>query len=358
MDRRKFLKSVTGVATVAAASTAGADAVTSQPSQSDVAAPKKLSGKRILHTVIAAPDAVQGIADFAHQFAARVRAMTEEALSIDVVEHVDQGLPALQRDEVDGYCASEHAHIDVVRELAFFAGLPGKTALPADAHHNWLTVGGGQRHWDEMSGELGVKPLAIAHTGPTSKLWSQTAIDSVDALAGKTIFAEGLAADVVHGLGAETFSGTNRDLRQAVAGSAVFAAEVGDLPAALAAGLPHALPYATSPGINRFGSVVTFGLKRSVWDSLSASHRLVLESAAAATYHEIHGFAHTHHNMMANASALRHGTTDVTMSKDAEDAISRVSDTVIAHLASSSPRAARINTSYMSFRKTAGFLGA
>ncbi len=353
MDRRNFLKSVTGVATAVAAGTTTTQAATSGKT-SDIAAPHIGSGPRTLRLALSAPDNGQGISDFCHQFAARVYAVTEGAIIIDVAHQKGAGLDAVSRGDADCYCATEHGLQRAVPELAFFAGLPGHMAMDAVMLHNWFSVGGGQDLWDRMSSDLGVKPLAIAHTGPTSGLWSVTPITYLSAISDQTIFAEGLAVDVVRGIGSEAFEGATEDVAQSISRGSLFAAEVGDIPTALGAGLVNVAKVVSLPGINRVGSVVAFGLRKTIWDHFTTGERALMESAAASTYYETLAVTQSQNQMMTAACSSQFGLRFEDLASEVVETVDRVSDIVIAHLAASSPRAERINASYMAFLKTRG----
>ncbi len=352
MDRRGFLKSVTAGATAVAAGTAAANATGLVKPGADFSATKSETPHRTLRLGLGGPDNCQSISDFLRQFAARVRAATEGALSIEVAQQNDNGLDAITSGAVDCYCATEHAHISALPALAYFAGLPGKTAMSAEMLFNWLAVGGGQALWDGITADVGVKCLAIANTGAFSALWSQTPIDSVAALAGKSIYAEGLAGDVVRGLGAEVFSGGVQNVAEGLARGEIFAAEVGDIPAAVSSGLAKTARVAAIPSINRFGSIVAFGINKTLWDGFSAGERALLEAAAAASYHETLAFSKTHNDMMKSACHAQWGARFVELNSEVHGAIANVSDIVIAHLAARSPSAESINASYMAFLKS------
>lgn len=358
MDRRRFIKSVTGAATVAAAGHASAaqPATSLISSHSDSGQTGEHVNQRVLRVGISGPDGVQGHGDFVQQLAARVRAASNQALSLDVVGSVDDGADAIKRGDIACFCASDDGLMDEVPELSFFSGLPGKLGLAPEALHSWLTHAGGQSYWDEIAGDFNIKPLAIAHTGPVSYLWSRRPIARVEDFSGKTVFATGLTGDVVRGLGATPLAGGLNALQRAVAAGTGVAADVGNLPMALAAGLPQNLKYASTPGLIGAGRVVTLAINRPVWDSLPESEQTLLETAAAAVYHETVGFAQTHHTLMVDACRQRFSTEFSNLPKDVTGAIGRIADAIVAHLAASSPRAARINTSYMSFRKSIGLL--
>ncbi|MCH9764410.1 MAG: hypothetical protein K0U34_00240 [Alphaproteobacteria bacterium] len=352
MDRRNFLKSVTGAATAVAATAATAEArdATGVAEVSPLAAPSSIPTRRTLRLALAWPDNAQGFSDFCRQFAARVSALTDGTISISVDANQRDGLEAVSRGDADCYCGLEHHHRVQESSLSFFAGLPGRNAMTGQVFHNWLTVGGGQAHWDNVAASLGMKAMAIAHSGPRAGLWSRVPIDSLKALTGRTVFAEGLGEDVVRALGGEVYSGPSDTVSTALADGRLFAAEPGGLMAAVAAGLPtHAYRH-SGPGINRHGVVAAFGIRKSIWDTLSDGERAILESAAAANYHETLAFAASYDALMTKACKTQHNIAFEELTREVQDAIDRVSDIIVAHVAASDLHAQQINASYMTFR--------
>lgn len=348
MDRRNFLKSVTGAATAVAAGAGTAEAFT--PYQTtEIAAPQAASGARVLRMALQGPDKCQGQSDFVRQFAARVRAVSDGAISFEIAPCSGSALNAVTKGDADCYCATVQDQFHVAPELAFIAGLPGHSVMDPAMVHNWLSVGGGQQLWDAVSLDLGVQAFAIANTGPSSGLWSTKPITALSAITGQKVFAEGLAGEVVKGLGAEAYSGAEDDVAQGLLEGTLIAAEVGDIPTALNAGLIQVAKYVSFPGINRFGSVIAFGISREVWDALTISEHALIESAAATTYHETLAATQSQTKMMRSACTSQFGVQFVQLGDEATQTVNRVSDIVIAHLAASSETAYRLNASYMAF---------
>lgn len=355
MDRRNFLKSVTGVATAAAAGSAAGTAAHATTTQ--LAAPGLATDVCRLRIGLTDPANGQGVSDFALRLAAAVRAASETKFDFDFVHLNADGIAAVADGHVDGYCASDYAHQHIAPELAFFAGLPGRSALDSLTVHHWLSSGGGQELWDDISAELGIKALACAATGPSAGLWFAHRTGQTSSLAGRTIFAQGLARDVVTGLGAQLADCNAKDVHRHLRDGTVDVADVGGVASALALGVPGAANMLVAPAIYRQAGVVTFGIKKSTWDRMSAGQRATIEVAAASVYHESCAFARSQHGLMTAACRDRFHITQIEMAPELANAIAHVSDSVIAHLAASSPRAARINMSYMAFRRANGTVG-
>lgn len=351
MDRRNFLKSVTAVAGASAAGAVGAEAGSLANRSEPLSAPNVVPHRKTIAIQSAWPDTTQGPADYIRQFAAHIAVATDGMIVLEIDHTSGSGIDAVRRGRSDGYFASDTDHLAVAPELAFFAGLPGPHSLDAQAHSQWLSVGGGQQLWDDVLSDFEIKPVAVATTGPMSGIWSKQRIESMDSLAGQPMSTHGLGDEIVTGLG-----GTPVDVSATGAGSAldsgdVFAVEVGDVANAVAAGLPKAARFVATPAIHAHGTVLSCGLNAGVWHDLTLAQKMSFEAAAARTYTDVLAFSQGYHTMMIAALESKFGVRKVALPTDVVSAISRLSDIAIAHLAAGSPRAARINASYMAFRR-------
>ena len=219
MDRREFLKS-TGAA-AAAATTATAVAETT------LAAPAVAKGLQQLRLAMPWADGVAGPADQAHRLAQRIASMSGGKIRLVPSFGVANGLAAVHAGEADLYFASTNHNLDAHRGLAFFAGLPGDRGLAPHHLQSWVTLGGGQALWDELAGDLGIKPLLAAHTGSRSLMLATESIDTMSALTGRKAYVEGLARDVARGLGLEPVSMAPAQLAAAMQNGELLAAECG-----------------------------------------------------------------------------------------------------------------------------------
>lgn len=359
MDRRNFLKTATGVvgATVAGASvsaTAGPSITDQNHNFHPVADPDLERGGKRFSVVFQGANASQGIADFLHQFLSRVTQASGNAVSFDIVSSKEFAAEPTRAEKNICRCFIDDTSRAALPEIDFFSGLPGNNTLTASQVHHWLQSGGGQTQWDDVLGDVDLKPLAIAHTGPSSGLWSRQPIASADALRGRVIHAHGLARDVITSLGGE-HSGLDAD-ENCLGDERIFAAEVGDFAVALAANLPPHARYLTTPGINRHGNVVTFTMPLGAWESLTPGERLAFEHGAAATYQETLALMQSQRALANQAITRRFGVSLTPCDPALQTTITTISDSVIAHLAASSPRAERINLSYMTFLKSLSYL--
>ena len=347
MDRREFLKS-TGAA-AAAATTATAVAETT------LAAPAVAKGLQQLRLAMPWADGVAGPADQAHRLAQRIASMSGDKIRLVPSFGVVNGLAAVRAGEADLYFASAHDNLDAHRGLAYFAGLPGDLGLTPNHLQSWIALGGGQALWDELSGDLGIKPLLAAHTGSRTLMLAMERIDTMSALTGRKAYVEGLARDVARGLGLEPVSMAPAELAGAMQRGYLLAAECGGAITSYALGLHAVAPYATGTSINRNGTALSLGIARTLWDRLGESDQAMVAAAAAAEYQLSLAEEEAHRPMLYPDPAPERIWP---LAAELSHAIRRVADAVVAHTGGADAQSRRINDSYAAFRSSVQGSGA
>jgi TRAP-type mannitol/chloroaromatic compound transport system substrate-binding protein len=239
---------------------------------------------------------------------------------------------------------------DGQRGLAFFAGLPGDRGMHPRHLQTWISVGGGQALWDDLAGELGMKPLLAAHTGSRSYLLATERVDTMSALAGRKAQLHGLARDVGRGLGLEPVSLPPEQLADSMQRGDVLAAECGGAIASYALGLPSVARFSAGTSINRHGTALFLGVRRSLWDSLGANERAMFSTAAAGEF-QLSLAEETSHRHLLQPEAPIERTWPI--AGELAHAIRRVADAVVAHAAGADPTTRRISDSYTAFRHAA-----
>ena len=347
MDRREFLKS-TGAA-AAAATTATAVAETT------LAAPAVAKGLQQLRLAMPWADGVAGPADQAHRLAQRIASMSGGKIRLVPSFGVANGLAAVRAGDADLYFASAHDNLDAHRGLAYFAGLPGDLGLTPHHLQSWIALGGGQALWDELAGDLGIKPLLAAHTGSRTLMLATERIDTMSALTGRKAYVEGLARDVARGLGLEPVSMAPAELAGAMQRGELLAAECGGAITSYALGLHAVAPYAVGTSINRNGTALSLGIARTLWDRLGESDQAMVAAAAAAEFQLSLAEEEAHRPMLYPDPAPERIWP---LAAELSHAIRRVADAVVAHAGGADAQSRRINDSYAAFRSSVQGSGA
>jgi len=335
MDRREFLVTSGGAAVAATSGTACAQA---EPHIQSTAS-------TVLRLSMSWADTPQGPADSVRRLARRFETMTGGRTRIEVA--ASGSGPDSDADLVHG-----SAHDFAARHPAFcyFAGLPGSAGLaPHDLAH-WITIGGGQMLWDELAGDAGWKPFLAGHMGDAPPLWSREPVRDLGDLAGRRIAAPGLGADVARALGAEATAAAEPRVAALLAEGTLDAAEAGDLATSLATGVARAARHATGTGLNGHGTALALSVKLAVWERMSDADKAALAAATAEEYQLALGEGRAH---AAVARRVLEGSLGITFAPwpaDAAEALERVAEATVAHVAGRDATAARIDQSYMAFR--------
>jgi len=340
MDRREFLIT-SGGAAVAAASAGAASQAGERAARGVVPAGNELK------LAMTWADTPQGPADSARRLARRIESMTGGRYRIKV-SAMSGGLDlAGDADLVHG---TAHDLAPLHPAFSFFAGLPGQAGLSASDFANWLVVGGGQTLWDDLAGQHGWKPLLAGHAGEAPPVWSRVPISSLGDLAGRRVFAPGLGADVARALGAEAVALAPSQIAGAMRDDPALAVEAGGLSASLAHGLPRIASHATGYGLNGHGTALSLSIGLPLWDRLPEGDRAIFEAAAAEEYRASLAEAHAYERLAREALAASFGVRIAPWPQDIAEALDRVAEASIAHVAGHDPVAARIDHSYMAYR--------
>ena len=343
MDRRKFLMTTGGAAAVAAG-----PAAASQANQAAAVAPgreSQLADATPLKLSMPWADTPHGPADSVRRLARRVEAMMGGRYRIEIA--AGSGAPDGSADLVHGpaYGFSHHHPA-----FHYFAGLPGAAGLGAQDLAHWLAVGGGQMLWDDLAAEHGWKPVLAGHSGEAPPLWSRTPITRLSDLSGRGIAAAGLGADVARALGADAQDLAPHQVARALADGTVDAAEAGGLLASLVSGVPRVAQHATGHGLNGHGIAFALSVRLPVWERMSEADQAILSAAAAEEFQVTLAEARAHTNIARRVLATSFGVRFAPLPAEITEAIDRVAEATIAHVAGQDAASARIDQSYMAFR--------
>ena len=337
MDRRTFL-----VTTTAAAATTTVVADSAAVREQQVTAPAIVSGLQQLTLSSAWTADVPVFGDMAIDLKNRLQTALGDRYSIvpspDAMTESD-----LVFSPAETIAPSEPG-------LAFFGGLPGSLGLSAHVHQAWLTVGGGQMLWDDVSTPHGWKPLLAGHTGPAPGLWTNRAIHSMDDLTGHSVASFGFDRRVVRAIGATPVELPPTELAAALQQGRIAAAAWGNPLAALMLGLPHAASHYYRGGIRPAGTVLALNVRAGWWDQFSASDRAIVEGVAATMFAISVAEAQAHHRLALDAITRSAPALAIA---DLPAGVSGAIDEVVAHavsdIAASSPDSMRIRQSFDAF---------
>lgn len=352
VDRRKFLQS-SGVAVAAGAATVtnvlpsnaathvgdGASPINSPQS------PALSTG--LVEATIHVPwkKAASGPADLIEQFARHVEMLSGNKLRL-ILQHDPKASP----NDSPITFQTEQTYVSDHPAFAYFAGLPMERALRAENLETWLTVGGGQHHWDSLAASFDNKPLLVGHLGDRPAFWSTTPIISVRDFAACHTSVEGLNRDVLKAIGAiciEAHADTHADALQV--GKLTATQSAGTYSAHMM-GLHKHAKHAYTGGPSLRGSTLSLRIKKSFWDRLSASLQANLEAAALHSTRQSIAENQAHHQIIEAGMKTHNNVTFAKFSPEIRVAFHKLADAIIAESASVDQYSRQIDASYMSFR--------
>jgi TRAP-type mannitol/chloroaromatic compound transport system substrate-binding protein len=242
-------------------------------------------------------------------------------------------------------------HATLHPAFALFAGLPGAQGLEAQTFQTWFAAGGGDMLWEDLAAQFGFKPLIAGHTGPSAGVWAAARLDEASDLAGAKLHVEGLAADVARALGATPTLVPAPELKDALAGRRLDAAEwLGPL-AAAAADLQPLAQRLYEPGLNRHGLLLSLAVERRLWDGMSAADRAIFEACAAHECQLSLADARTHALIAAQLAGPAKWPVRLAFSPQLTATVDRAAAEVVERVAGADALARRICDSYQAFRR-------
>ncbi len=335
MRRRDFLRtSALAITALGVGSAAG-------PAR---AAPAVLKKTRDFIVASPWPQSASGYSDLAFGFVRRLEQAFDGRIKCHLETRSGGSIDTLGRGGADLHIGFEHENVPHHAAFGYFAGLPGGLGLDSETFGDWLTSGGGQALWDACSAPFGKKSLMIAHTATGGGLWTK---GDLTALSGKRIAAQGIAGDVLKGLGAVISDIDMNAAGAAMASGKADAIEVSDMIEALETGVAGTAVAAIMPGLYRGGSTLAVSLKRELWDSLDGDAQALVISLAADYSRCKTSELRANNRMLRKALGETHGISFLAPSASLETEIARVAEAVVADIAARDALSRRINGAYM-----------
>lgn len=250
-------------------------------------APAIAQGIRHLKMVTDWPEGTPGLHTSAVRFAQTVGIATGGRIKIEVfpagaLVRAFETFDAVGAGVADLYHTDEAYFEKRSPAFHFFAAVPfGFTASELFA---WVQHGGGQELWDALSGQFNIKSLLCTSTGCQMGGWFTHEVTALEAFKGLRYRMAGPGAEVLRRLGAVVVTLPGGEIMPALRSGAIDASEWIGPWLDMAFGLHQAAGYYYYPGFHEPGLGVAIGFNKSVWESLDADDRRVMEAVAACEY--------------------------------------------------------------------------
>ncbi len=360
MKRRDFFKKA-GVATAAGLGGLALLSSCDQGEKKDASAPAVQKSKKTINVVSTWPRDFPGLGLSAQRLAARITELSEGSLEVkyfaagekvgafDVFDEVSSG-------NSQAYIAAEYYWKGKHAAFNYFTSVPfGMTTVEWNA---WIKFGGGQKLWDELSGEFGLKALPCGGTGTQAGGWFNKEINSGEDLKGLKMRIPGLGGTVMSKLGASPVSLPGGQIYENLVSGSIDATEwVGPYNDYFMKFYEAAKFYYTG-GMHEPGSCLGMGFNASFWGGLTKNEQALITAACmeehAAQYEE---------TCAKNGEYLAklvkdHGTQVKSFNDDVWDAFGEAAKEVFEETRAHSAMTKKVDDAYQSFMRECGTMMA
>lgn len=350
LDRRKLLAvgglGLTGFAAACSGETAQS---TEQTAMAKPAVQTKKTKR--LKMVTAWPPKFPGLGTAAERIAATINALTEGSLGIklygaDELVPAHQEFDAVSSGAADIYHAADYYWQGKSKGFAFFAAVPfGMTSVETMA---WMQFGGGNELWQDLSAQFNVRAMAAGSTGSQMGGWFKKEINTIDDFRGLVMRIPGLGGDVIKAVGGVPKLLAGGAIYQALQSGAIDATEWVGPWNDLAFGFYREAKYYYGPGFHEPGPILSFGINLDVWNSLSATEQLAIETACGRENTQSMAEYGWENQRALQVLVDDHGVQMRTFSDDVWKALSVAAKEVLEAVGNSDPTTKKIYDSYMS----------
>jgi len=340
LKRRKF---ITGAA-------AGAAAV----GASTFPAPAIASGNREWKMVMTWQKVLPGLGTGAVRLANRITKLSEGKLTVkpfgggelvpamQVFDAVSQGTAEM------GHCASYY-WLNKNKAAAFFCSVPG--GMTAQEQNAWLYFGGGQKLWDELYAEFGLKAFPAGNTGTQMGGWYNKPINDVSDIEGLKIRMPGLAGEVIKRLGGNAQTIPPQELFTSMQSGVIDALEWVGPWNDIALGFHRVAKHYYGPGFHEGGPTLELMVNKKAYDELPKELQRVVKTACATENILMEAEFYANNLKSYQLLKYKHKVDIRKFPKDVLKAFYKISEEVVAEVANEGTLSKRIYESYTKFRK-------
>ncbi len=341
MQRRTFLKGSIGVSAAMA---------------STFPAPALAQGVKELKLVTSWPKGFPGLGTSAERLAKRITETSGGRLDVKMFAAGEmvgafEVFDAVSAGVAEMYHSAEYYWVKKSPAFAYFCTVP--YGLTANEMNSWIYWGGGQELWDELSAEHGIKALLASNTGVQMGGWFNKEITSIESYKGLKYRMPGLGGKVLSRLGAVVINVPGGKIVSALRSGAIDASEWVGPWNDLKLGLHTAGKYYYYPGFHEPGTALALGINKAVWDGLTAEHRRIIESSAAAENSQSVAFFNAKNTVALETLVTEHKIEVRKFDESILKALGPISTEVLAESSTHDVLTRRVYDSFLKFRKSA-----
>ncbi len=320
-------------------------------------APATAKGRIDITMVSTWPRDFPGLGTGAQRFAKRITDISDGQIAVEYFAGGERVKPFDSFDEVASgnaqmYHGAEYYWKGKHPSWAYFTTVPfGLTYTEINA---WIRFGGGQELWDELAGEAGLKGIMCGNTGVQMGGWFRKEMNSADDFKGLKMRMPGLGGDVIAKLGASPVSLPGSQIYENLISGSIDATEwVGPWNDNVMK-FYEAAKYYYYPGMHEPGAMLSCGINKSFWESLSSANRNLIE-AAASMENDVMMSEYNAKNGEALAKLItEQGVQLRRFNDDIYDAFGKAATEVFDEVVAHSDLARRVHESFLKARSNIG----
>lgn len=352
ISRRGLVKGlgIAGAASLVAACTKQSDTECKDGNASSAAVQ---TGKRTLKMVTTWPKNFPGLGTGAQRLADRITAMTDGRITIKVYAAGELvgalgAFDAVSQGKADLYHGPEYYWQGKSAAFNFFAAVP--MGMTASEMNTWIYQGGGQELWDDLSGGFGIKAMLCGNTGLQMGGWFKKEMTSLDDFQGLKIRMPGLGGEVMKRLGATPVTKQGGEIFQALSQGNIDATEWVGPWNDLAFGFYSIVKNYYTSGIHEPGTALACGFNKDIWESLSKSDQMIIQTACIAENDYMLAEFNTQNARALKTLVNDHGVKLRQFSDPIMKRLAEVSYDVLAETAAADPVTQKVYDSFMESR--------
>ncbi|MBT6033400.1 MAG: TRAP transporter substrate-binding protein [Kordiimonadaceae bacterium] len=352
MKRRLFLKksAAVGVGTLVTGACSQSPADPNSRSEKSAINTTQTQRSIELKMVTAWAKNFPGLGTRAVEFADDINKATNGRIKIRVYAAEEmvpafQAFDAVSQGNADIYHGADYFWQGKHPMFNFFGAVP--FGLTATEMTQWIQFGGGQELWDELSARFNIKPMLCCATGIQMGGWFNKEINSVEDFQGLKMRIPALGGEILKRLGATPVTLPGGEIFLSLSQGNIDATEWIGPWNDLAFGFQQIAKYYYTSAYHEPNTSVCAGWNLDIWNSLSASERVIIE--ALAEKHYARSLAEFN---ARNAGALRtlikeHGVETRQFSAEVMNALADIAGDVVADIGKTDEISIRIYNSYM-----------
>jgi len=260
-----------------------------------------------------------------------------------------ESIPAVGKGSVDaawsspGFFSGTDSAFNIFTTLPFGPGIPEFLA--------WMYYGGGLELQNELFGKHNIHAIPCGLTPPEASGWFRNEIKSVNDLKGLKMRFFGMGAKVMDRLGVSTQLLAPGDIFQALQLGTIDATEFANPSIDERLGFYQVAKYYYFPGWHQPASFNDFFINKKKWESLSDSHKAIIEQACGDLLRQI--VAQGEATQWAAMKRMRdeHGVKIMRWPPEILKTFEKTWNEVAAEESAANPNFKKVYDSYRTFRE-------